>query len=335
MPTSPSSAAAATSRPRAVPYAGAAVKRSRRKLGWAVLGGAAGSALALLLFTQAARRPDFDKDRAFQSLEKQVAFGPRVPGMRGHAQCLDYIVESLRPLADSVEKQSFRMTLDGRALMMTNVVARWKGSSTRPGVLLSAHWDTRPTADQEQDPVRAATPIPGANDGASGVAVLLESARALKQSPPPVPVMMVFFDGEDYGPGLDRMFLGARYFADHLPADVPKKGVLLDMIGDRDLRVPREPNSVQNAREVVDEVYGVARQLGLDTHFPPVGTGIPIEDDHLPLQRKGLKIIDLIDFDYGPGNSFWHTLDDTPDKCSATSLKMVGDVVLTWVYGTR
>jgi glutaminyl-peptide cyclotransferase len=284
--------------------------------------------------TEPARHPEFDKLRAFQHLTKQVDFGPRVTGFPGHRACRDYMVNSLKPLADSVEVQEFTQVIRGKQLRMANVIARWKGTGGKEGVLLSAHWDTRPTADQERQPEKRRRPIPGANDGASGVAVLLEAARSLKQSPPPVPVMIVFFDGEDYGPGIEDMFLGSVYFADHLPADVPRKGILLDMIGDRDLRVPQEQNSLLQAREVVDEVYGIARQLGLERNFP-AEPGLSIEDDHLPLLMKRVKVIDLIDFNYGPGHAWWHTLDDTPDKCSATSLKAVGDVVLGWVYAQK
>jgi glutaminyl-peptide cyclotransferase len=279
-----------------------------------------------------AGRPAFDKARAWKHLERQVAFGPRVPNMPGHTACRDYLMETLKPLADSVERQDFTRRLGGKTLRMSNVIARWKGKSSEGGVLLCAHWDTRPTADMEWDPAEREKPIPGANDGASGVAVLLEAARLFKESPPPVPVMIVFFDGEDYGPEIDRMFLGSRYFAANLPRDVPRRGILLDMVGDKDLVIPQEGYSVQRAPEVVEEVYAVAARLGLEKHFPR-RVGPPIMDDHLPLLDRGLKVIDLIDFDYGPDNSWWHTHEDTPDKCSPDSLKVVGDVVTEWVYG--
>ncbi len=281
-----------------------------------------------------AGRAEFDRQRAFADLERQVRFGPRVPNTTGHVECGDYLVQTLKPLADSVQSQSFTQVVGTKTLRMRNIIARWKGTGGRNGVLLSAHWDTRPTADQEQDPQRRLRPIPGANDGASGVAVLLEAARVFKAAPPKVPVMIVLFDGEDYGPGLEQMFLGSRYFADHPPADAPKEGVLLDMIGDRDLRIPREAHSRRLAPGVQDEIWAAARKLSLDRYFPE-GPGDPIEDDHLPLDAKGFRVVDLIDFDYGPGNRWWHTLEDTPDKCSPTSLKIVGDVILEWTYSRR
>jgi glutaminyl-peptide cyclotransferase len=308
----------------------AAASRPRKGLAWG-LGAAGLGGLALALLLAANPGHAFNKERAFKDLETQVRFGPRVPNTDGHRQCSAHLVSILKPLADSVERQEFTQVIRGKSLKMVNVIARWKGAGDKNGVLLCAHWDTRPTADQERDIVRARRPIPGANDGASGVAVLLEAARAFKAAPPPVPVMLVFFDGEDYGPGEEDMFLGARYFADHLPQDVPKRGVLLDMVGDRDLEIPREPYSVENAREVSDQIYDIADKLGLNRYFPR-RTSFKVEDDHLPLQAKGLQVIDLIDFNYGPNNSWWHTLDDTPDKCSPTSLKVVGDVVLEWVY---
>lgn len=301
---------------------------------WGLLGGGAAAAAVAGMLLVGAQRPEFNKERSFQDLERQVRFGPRVPNTDGHVQCGDYFLQTLKPLADSVEAQSFTQPIRGKTLRMRNIIARWKGTGGGNGVLLTAHWDTRPQADQERDPQRRKQPIPGANDGASGVAVLLEAARVFKKSPPPVPVMIVFFDGEDYGPGEEAMYLGAQYFADHLPADVPKRGVLLDMIGDRDLAIPRETYSHQNAGAVQDEIWAAARKLGLDRYFPERG-GFPVGDDHLPLQRKGIQCIDLIDFDYGPGNSWWHTLDDTPDKCSPTSLKVVGDVILEWTYSRK
>jgi Zn-dependent M28 family amino/carboxypeptidase len=275
----------------------------------------------------------FDGDRAYADLSKQVEFGPRVPSTAGHKKCRQFLVDTLTPLADKVERQDFSDYIRGSKLEMSNVIARWNGSggADASGVLLAAHWDTRPTADYEQDPDNRKKPIPGANDGASGAAVLLELARMFKSAPPPVPVMVVFFDGEDYGPGIDLMFLGSKYFASHLPQRTPKRGVLIDMIGDRDLVIPREGHSQDVAPDVVDEIYSIAQRRGYEKQFPQRDGG-PIEDDHIPLHRKGLKVIDLIDFDYGPGHSWWHTLADTPDKCSPASLKAVGEVLLEWTY---
>lgn len=280
----------------------------------------------------------FNGEAAFQKLKEQCDFGPRTPGTEGHTRCLDYLVDALTPLAARVDRQSFTFRNGSRPIRMTNVIARfnparvpaeggWRAPKPGTGVILAAHWDTRPTADQEQDPDRRRQPILGANDGASGVAILLEYARMLKAKPAAVPVWIVLFDGEDYGPGIDRMFLGAKHFAANLPAGVPRKGVLLDMVGDKNLEIFKEVNSLQRASAVVNSVWETAERLGYRAQFNPK-PGYAIQDDHLPLLDKGIAMIDVIDFDYPP----WHTLGDTVDKCSAASLGIVGDVVATWTY---
>jgi Zn-dependent M28 family amino/carboxypeptidase len=288
----------------------------------AVACGAGGVALRSSGTSQA-----FDGAAAFARLKEQCDFGPRVPGTTGHTRCLDYLVKSLQATTTDVARQEFTFDDNGKPLRMTNVVAKYAGGSA-PATLLCAHWDTRPTADMESDPARRKQPILGANDGASGVAVLLELARMLQRRPPPGPVWIVLFDGEDLGPDVDRMFLGSRHFADTLAADTPRQGVLLDMIGDRDLAIYHEGNSLVGAREVVDAVWAVAKRLGHERYFIPRERHT-ISDDHIPLMAKGLAVADLIDFDYPP----WHTLGDTVDKCSSESLKVVGSVVAAWVYG--
>jgi glutaminyl-peptide cyclotransferase len=284
----------------------------------------------------AQRPPPFDGGAAFQRLKEQCDFGPRVPGTEGHRKCLAYLVGALKMLTPQVEEQSFTFRDGSRDVPMTNLIARFLPPSPGArgadgsGVIVAAHWDTRPTADQEPDPARRRRPIPGANDGASGVAVLLQLARMLKERPPAVPVWLVFFDGEDYGPGEDRMYLGAKQFAAHLPPGVPKVGILLDMIGDRDLEIFKEMNSAQRAGPVVDRVWEIARNLGYEVHFNPARK-YSISDDHFPLLDKGIAMIDVIDFDY----PYWHTLGDTVDKCSPASLRVVGDVVAAWIYERR
>jgi glutaminyl-peptide cyclotransferase len=210
---------------------------------------------------------------------------------------------------------------------MDNVVGEvnWKDAETR--VALFAHWDTRPTADQEETAELRAKPIPGANDGASGVAVLLELARTLKAHPldKKIGVRFVLVDGEDLGPGLEEMFLGASYYA---KSAGPRGdyGILLDMIGDKDLRVPIEPNSLTMAERITRALYAHAKTVGLETTFPSTLQG-EIYDDHLPLNQAGLPTVDLIDFTYDS----WHRLSDTPDKCSAESLGKVGKLLETWL----
>ncbi len=284
--------------------------------------------------------PEFDGGKAFALLVDQVDFGPRVPGTAGHRATSQFIQEQLKPYADGVLARDFSAIVGDKTLPMTNIVAWFKPADNTPKkwVLLAAHWDTRPRADNEITSDLRKKPIPGANDGASGVAVLLELARLFHQQRPEVGVFMVFFDGEDYGRGEAGMFLGSKRFASDLRknAVVDGKpiefsyGILLDMVGDKNLGIYREGYSVEHAPEIVDKVWSTAERLGYAKVFrdPQKHT---ITDDHLPLLRAGVKCINIIDFDYGP----WHTLDDTPERCSPESLRTVGRVVAAVVYGER
>jgi glutaminyl-peptide cyclotransferase len=273
----------------------------------------------------------FDETRAWDSLEKQLTFGPRVPGTAAHVQTRDWLVAQLKATSDTVELQPFSHLLGGKTLAMWNIIAQFPGTGAAPRerILLAAHWDCRPTADRDPDPAKRNTPIDGANDGASGVAVLLELARQLKAQPIARDVIIVLFDGEDYGPKVDNMLLGAKYYAKHLPTPKPAWGILLDMVGDKDLTIYREPNSDKYARAVNDRVFTAATNLGY------LGTGttagfvnapyrFPVVDDHIPMNEAGVPMADLIDFDYPS----WHTTADTADKCSPSSLKIVGKTVL-------
>src|SRR5690606_6446745 len=202
-------------------------------------------------------------------------------------------------------------------------------------ILFLAHWDTRPRSDGPGvAPGDSATPVPGANDGASGVAVLLGIADALSAAPPAIGVDLLFVDGEDYGDfsadGRPDALIGSRYYAANRLEPMPLYAVLFDMIGDRDLRISREGNSIIGAPEVVDLVWGVAAEAGYGNVFVPY-EGTTATDDHVELQQVGIRAIDLIDFSYGPGNSYWHTPEDTIDKISAESLGIVGDVALRLV----
>lgn len=278
--------------------------------------------------------PDFDGKRAYDYLLAQTNFGPRNPGSAGHRNCLDYLRTELERYADAVNLQPFAVTgYKGEQVRMTNVIASFNASApTR--ILLLAHWDTRPWADQESDPVKAEKPVLGANDGASGVAVLLEIARHLKASPPAVGVDILLTDGEDFAvEGNKEEYLrGSKYFAANLPQGFrPVFGILLDMVGDKELELMKERHSVSFAPDVVELVWNAAKELHV-TQFSDKLQGF-VTDDHLPLNRAGIRTIDLIDFDYpNEGNSYWHTLKDTPDKCSAESLEAVGKVVLHVIY---
>jgi glutaminyl-peptide cyclotransferase len=265
----------------------------------------------------------FDGARAYGQLLAQCAFGPRVPGCPAHEQARAYLKQELSRSAPKVEEQNFTVKSGSKNLLFTNLLAYFPASDkSAPWVLVCAHWDSRPTADRELDPARRAQPIPGANDGASGVAVVLELARLLAVYPPPQGVLLVLFDGEDYGPDAGQMFLGSRYFAKNYRGPKIAWGVLLDMIGDKDLEIPWEGFSRQSAPQVLARIWDIAAQLGEPAFVSRDGPFI--SDDHRPLLESGLPCVDLIDFNY----PYWHTLEDTPDKCSPQSLQAVGRVVM-------
>ena len=269
----------------------------------------------------------FDGERAFAHLERQVGFGPRIPGTAGHQQQLQWMREYLAERADTLIAQPFtHFARSGDTLHLTNLFARFRPEAT-DRILLVAHWDTRPQADQSSRREDRVRPVPGANDGASGTAILLEIAEMLRHNPPPIGVDLLFVDGEDFGPGERDMYLGAKHFARNQPAGyAPLYGILLDMVGDRELRLPIEGNSAQYAPEVVRRVWEVAQELGYGEIFVDE-VGPYISDDHIPLNEAGIRTIDIIDFDYGPGHRYWHTPEDVPANTSAESLRSVGHVV--------
>lgn len=209
---------------------------------------------------------------------------------------------------------------------MWNVIGEqnWKDAKTR--VLLVAHWDSRPFSDQDPDRANLRKPIIGADDGASGVAVMLELMRVMKEKKPDVGIMYFFTDGEDLGPDSDEMYLGAEYFVKNMPTPKPTYGILLDMVGDKDLHIPMERNSLSLAPSLTQAFYSHAKFEGFGDTFPNV-YGDTIEDDHLCINQAGVPTLDLIDFEYAP----WHTQGDTPDKCSAASLGKIGQCLESWL----
>lgn len=253
--------------------------------------------------------------------------GPRIPGAAAHDQALAWITEQLRQCTPEVGVQTFRGVFAGQDAEMTNVMASFLPKNPKR-ILLCAHWDCRPHADRDPDSTKWSQPVPGANDGASGVAVLLEIARVLKTAKPPVGVDIVFFDGEDGGDYKqdDTWLLGSRHFARVMPENYrPQWGILLDMIGDRDLSFTRDFNSMQAAPDLWSRVEKESGKLGIP--FQPGETGVL--DDHVPLIDRGIPSVDLIDFEYPS----WHTTSDTPDKCSAESLGKIGALLIALVYG--
>jgi Zn-dependent M28 family amino/carboxypeptidase len=273
--------------------------------------------------------PEFNGAKALAQLKAQTDFGPRNPNSNGHRKCLDYLMAELGKYADNVTRQSFvHNGYENEVLKLANVFGSFNEKST-DRILLLAHWDTRPRADEEKEVAKQTQPILGANDGASGVAVLLELARLFKQTPPPIGVDILFVDGEDYGKPHDQesYFLGSRYFMKTKSQNYgPRFAILLDMVGDKDLQIPMEQNSMTHAPEAVELIWSTAEKLGV-TQFVNV-PGEQISDDHIPLNDGGVQTADIIDFQY----PYWHTLQDTPDKCSAESLEAVGKVLAHVIY---
>ena len=285
----------------------------------------------------------FDGEVARGYVKTQLDFGARVPGTDAARKAGDWIVAEMRQRADTVIEQRWNhVTAKGDTLPLRNIFARFRPQATTR-ILYVTHWDSRPVSDQAEDPAKRSLPVPGANDGASGVALFIALGDVLKKTPPSVGVDLLFVDGEDYGtfgpPDVD-VLIGSTYFAANLPAGYqPIFGVLFDMIGDADLEIPEEQNSLERAPEVVSRVWDTAAKLGYQKFFPP-RAGYAVTDDHIPLLDKGLRVIDVIDLDYlGPPGSgkpnYHHTPDDTLDKVSARSLKIVGDVAYALITGAQ
>jgi hypothetical protein len=284
------------------------------------------------VFSNAGEKISFDANNAWRYLLKQCNFGPRNPGSSGHHACRDYLAEELKKFTSRVQRQSFTHT-DSRlqtTFYLDNIIADF-GPEGAPKMILCAHWDTRPRADRDPITKNRSQPIIGANDGASGVAVLLELARIFADHPPSLPVQMVFFDGEDYGrEGEDWDYLlGSKFFAENLNPRDYRFAILLDMIGDEDLEIKREYNSYKFSRNLQDRIWNLAYKMGV-SQFSERMT-LPITDDHLSLIEIGIPAVDIIDFEYGQ----WHTLDDTPEYCSKASLEAVGKVLLELIHSER
>lgn len=285
--------------------------------------------------------PYFDGERAFKLLEDQVALGPRDNGSEGHLAMQNYLQKYLEPLAHAIKVQRVEQQhpYEDRPLVITNYLARFSPGQARR-ILLLAHYDTRPYADQDPNPANRTTPVPGANDGASGVAVLLHLAELLSLEAPAIGVDLLFLDAEDIGRSGDpRSFaLGSQAFAidmaDLLGGHRPRYAVLLDMVGDINLNLPIEYYSQQAAPQVVRRIWNLARELGYSQFEHEIGPAI--YDDHVPLIEAGIPAVDIIDMDYPDSQaSYWHTLEDTPDKCSPESLAAVGTVIATLIYQER
>ena len=279
--------------------------------------------------------PRFDEDHAFSYLVAQCDFGPRNPGSDGYYACLDYLITELDQSANEIILQdfSYQERRYNKKYNLENIIARFNPDAEFQTVI-SAHWDTRPWADQEDLPQDRGQPIIGANDGASGVAILLELAKIMGENPPPIGVNLVFFDGEDMGvPGENETYCqGSRFFAKNLPIPRPNEAINLDMVGDKQLVLPIERYSLEYHPKLVRHLWDRAKEMGLDAFIGRVDYAI--YDDHIPLNEiAGIPSIDIIDFKY-PNSyaNFWHTMNDIPENCSEESLGQVGDLMVDYIY---
>ena len=293
------------------------------------------TSLLFLAFGCGPSGPGFDEDHAFEYLVAQCDFGPRNPGSEGYYACLDFIINELDQSADDIILQEFRYQEQRyrKRYDLQNIIARFNPDASFQ-TIISAHWDTRPWADSEDNRRDRNQPIIGANDGASGVAVLLELAKIMGETPPPIGVNLVFFDGEDLGvPGENETYCqGSRYFAKNLPIPRPNEAINLDMIGDKQLHLPVEKYSLEYHPKLVRYLWGRADDMGLDAF--DITPQYAIYDDHVPLYEiAGIPAIDLIDFKYpNPYANFWHTMNDVPENCSAESLEQVGKLMVDYIY---
>jgi Zn-dependent M28 family amino/carboxypeptidase len=277
----------------------------------------------------------FNEDSAYLQVLNQVSFGPRVPGTKTHKQCFDYFVKVLRPLADTLYLQySTAVTFDKKTIPVMNVVASFNPQASRR-ILLCAHWDTRPFADQDiKDKDK---PILGANDGASGVGILLEIASVLKKQPVDIGVDIVLFDAEDWGDNSgkveDSYCLGSQYWAKnpHTPSYKADFGILLDMVGAPNAVFGFEGYSLAEAQTYLSMVWSSANSAGYSNCFKNFERGY-VTDDHVYVM-KNLKIpmIDIIDCDVNTASHFgkyWHTHNDNMDAIDKKTLKAVGQTLV-------
>ncbi len=291
--------------------------------------------------------PQFVADSAMKYINDQCAFGPRVTGTEAHRLCGDYIVEKFKTFGCTVTEQTAELTAyDGKKLPGRNIIASINPESL-DRIMICAHWDCRPWADHDPDEANYHTPILAANDAASGVAVMLEMARAMQQMPVKFGVDFICFDAEDWGMpdwdedkydnAMDSWCLGSTYWArnPHKENYEARYGVLLDMVGGRGSQFAKEGVSVYYAQTVVEMLWHLAGQIGYGSYFP-LKEGGNVQDDHVPVnQIAGIPCIDIIPhFEQGP-SSFgptWHTVSDTPENIDPAVLKAVGQSVMQMLY---
>lgn len=292
---------------------------------------------------------DFNADSAYQYVNEQVAFGPRVPGSKSHSQCLDYLRNTLQRFGAEVTIQEGEGTAyDGQRIAIRNVIAKYLPDKANR-IILCSHWDSRPFADHDPDKKRRDEPIDGANDGASGVGILLEAARQFNLKQPQIGVDIIFFDVEDYGTPdhktmkeyrADTWCLGSQFWAkSKLGKNCEARfGILLDMVGAPEAQFYHEKYSTQYASEVVQKVWRTASEIGHGNRFAEQEAGY-ITDDHFYVNSlTDVPCIDIIHLEPQSGSTFgkyWHTHNDTMENIDKQTLAAVGETILTVVYNEK
>lgn len=288
--------------------------------------------------------PQFNADSAYNYVAKQLEFGPRVPGSEAHKQCAEWFIDFFNEKADTVYVQDFRTRLyNGNGIDGKNIIAAFNPEAKKR-ILLAAHWDSRPFADHDPDEKNWNTPIDGANDGASGVGVLMEIARLMKETPTNVGVDIILFDLEDYGAPYylnlmtnDDWALGSQYWSKnpHIYNYRAYFGILLDMVGAPNAKFPKEYYSQQFAPALSNDVWRIAREIGYSDYFTNE-LGHPINDDHIYVNvHARIPMIDIIHLENNSESSFypyWHTVKDNIEQIDPKTLGMVGDVVVNVIY---
>lgn len=286
--------------------------------------------------------PDFNADSAYAFVQKQVDFGPRVPNTPQHVACGDYLVNELKRFGAEITEQKATLTAyNGTKLNARNIIGSY-ANNKKDKILLFAHWDTRPYADHDPKKENYHTPILGANDGASGVGVLLEIARQLQKQTPEVGIDIIFFDAEDIGvPAFSDQHdnnswcLGSQYWSQNLHSAGynAKYGILLDMVGATDATFYKEGFSVEYAANAIERIWSTARQLGYGDYFQNKNIGY-ITDDHVPVnQYAHIPSVDIIHLNKNGGFfPHWHTVNDNMNNISKETLKAVGQTVLEVIY---
>ena len=290
--------------------------------------------------------PTFDADSAYRYTKAQCDFGPRVPNSQAHKACANYLANKLRSFGAQVTEQAADLiAYDGKILHCVNIIGSFKPESKKRMALFS-HWDSRPFADHDPDIVNRHTPIDGANDGASGVGMLLEIARQIQQKSPTMGVDIIFFDAEDYGaPDYyngekkeEYWCLGSQYWASrpHVSEYMARYGILLDMVGGKDATFCYESYSMQYAPKLTKKIWSVAKEIGYGQYFIAKEGGF-VTDDHVFVnQLMNLPTTDIIPYEeknkHSSFGSTWHTLDDNMSAISLETLKAVGQTVITVLY---